>query len=56
MGASELKKSLYDLRARLAIDLVTDHGLTLAESARQLGVSTSAVSKLFIRKGKVNRN
>ena len=44
------------LRARLAIDLVKEHGLTLAESARQLGVSTSAVSKIFIRKGKINRS
>ena len=43
---------ISDLRARLAIDLVTDHGLTLAESARQLGVSTSAVSKIFIRKAR----
>jgi putative transposase len=44
------------LRTRMAIGLVKDHGLTLAETARQLGVSTSAVSKIFLRKDKVNRD
>jgi putative transposase len=47
---------ISDLRALLAIDLVKDYGLTLAETARQLGVSTAAVSKIFLRKGKANRN
>ena len=36
-------------RIKLAIELVTDHGLTLAETARQLGVSTSAISKILSR-------
>jgi len=50
------RANISDLRSRLAIDLVKNHGLTLAETARQLGVSTSAVSKIFLRKGKANRN
>ena len=45
---------ISDLRARLAIELVSENGLTLAESARQLGVSTSAISKIIIRKNKAN--
>jgi len=40
---------LSELRARLAMELVRDYGLTLAETARQLGVSTSAVSQILIR-------
>jgi REP element-mobilizing transposase RayT len=45
-----------DLRARLAIELVKDYGMTLAEAARQLGVSTSAISKIFARKYNINRS
>ena len=37
------------LRAFLAIQLVNDLGLPLAESARQLGVTTSAVAKILRR-------
>jgi REP-associated tyrosine transposase len=37
------------LRAKLAMELVRDYGLTLAETARQLGVSTSAISRIFER-------
>ena len=44
--------SLPGLRAQLAMDLVRDYGLTLAETARQLGVSTSAISKMFERSRK----
>ena len=40
---------LSNVRAKLAKDLVEDYGLTLAETARQLGVSTSAISKIFAR-------
>ena len=43
------KKKVYLLRIKLAIELGTDHGLTLAETARQLGVSTSAISKILSR-------
>ena len=37
------------LRASLAIKLVNDLGLSLAESARQLGVTTSAVARILRR-------
>jgi len=42
---------ISDLRKRLAMELISEHGLTLAETARQLGVSTPAISKIMIRKG-----
>jgi len=41
---------ISDLRKRLAIELISEHGLSLAESARQLGVSTPAISKIMTRK------
>jgi len=37
------------VRAQLALDLVENSGLTLAETGRQLGVSTSAISKILLR-------
>lgn len=37
------------MRAQLAMELVRDYGLTMAETARQLSVTTSAISKIFIR-------
>jgi REP element-mobilizing transposase RayT len=40
---------ISQLRVQLAMELVKNYGLTLAETARQLGVSTSAVSKIFFR-------
>ena len=41
---------LSDFRARLAIELVREYGLTLADTARQLGVSTSAISQILTKK------
>jgi hypothetical protein len=32
--------------------LVTEYGVTLAETGRQLGVSTSAILKILKRRGK----
>ncbi len=40
---------LPGVRAQLAMELVRDYGLTMAETARQLGVTTSAISKIFTR-------
>lgn len=37
------------IRSKLACQLVEDYGLPLAEAARQLGVSTSAISKILKR-------
>lgn len=42
---------ISDLRKKLAIELISEHGLSLAESARQLGVSTPAISKIITREG-----
>jgi putative transposase len=46
------RSRLSEVRRQLAMELVTYYGLTLAETARQLGVSTSAISKIFTRKMK----
>jgi putative transposase len=43
--------NIPSIRARLATELVESLGLTLAETARQLGVSTPAISKILVRKG-----
>ena len=40
---------LSEVRAQPAKELVEDYGLTLAETARQVGVPTSAISKVFAR-------
>ena len=40
------------VRKHLAMELVEGYGLTLAEVARHLGVSTSAISRIFERKRK----
>ena len=37
------------VRAKIAIGLVKTHGVSLAEVARHIGVSTSAVSKMITR-------
>jgi REP element-mobilizing transposase RayT len=43
------RKAVSKVRAQLAIELVKSHGLALAEVARQLGVSTSSISKIIKR-------
>ena len=40
---------LSEVRVQLSMELVKNYGLTLAETACQLGVSTSAISKIFVR-------
>ena len=42
-------KEVSKLRTSLAIELVNDYGLSLAECARQLGVSTSAIAQILRR-------
>ncbi len=42
--------SVSSVRFRLALEMVQNHGFSLAEAARQLGVSTSGISKLLLRK------
>jgi putative transposase len=47
-GGSRRRKA-SKARARIAMGLVKTHGVTLAEAARLLGVSTSAISKIIKR-------
>jgi len=43
------RKHITQIRAKLAIQLVEDKGISMAEAGRQLGVSTSAISKIIAR-------
>jgi len=43
------RKEISWVRVQIAIGLVKTHGVALAEIARQLGVSTSAISKIIKR-------
>jgi REP element-mobilizing transposase RayT len=42
--------SISQLRSELAFQLVNEFGIPLAETGRQLGVSTSAISKMLMRR------
>jgi len=41
------RKEVNGVRALIATGLVKKHGITLAEVARKVGVSTTAVSKII---------
>ena len=41
--------SISKIRSKLAGNLVEEFGISFAEAARQLGVSTSAISKIISR-------
>jgi len=43
------RKEISEVRKRIALELVQRHGVALAEIARRVGVSTSAVSKILKR-------
>ena len=43
------RRCIAQVRSHIAHKMVEDYGLTLAETARQLGVSTSAISKILQR-------
>jgi len=47
--AGSRNRDISRLRSDLAVTLIREFGLSLAETARQLGISTSAVSKLLSR-------
>jgi len=51
LKASSRRKEVSGVRARIAMGLVKRYGVALAEVARQLGVSTSAISKIIKRAG-----
>ena len=58
MSLGEVAEGGYSrLGAQLAIELTEGYGLTLAEAGRQLGVSTSAISKIYMRNsGKISQS
>jgi len=47
--------AISDLRGDLAVELVSEYGISLAEAGRQLGVSTSAISKILERRKSKSR-
>lgn len=47
------RAEISKVRSRLASDLVKKHGISMAKTARQLGVSTPAISHLLRRKKEV---
>jgi len=46
------RKEVSAIRGRIAIGLVEKYGIALAEAARRVGVSTSAISKIMQRANK----
>lgn len=46
------RKHITRIRSLIAIKLVKDYGISLAETARSLGVSTSAISKIVSKSKK----
>jgi predicted HTH domain antitoxin len=46
------RQPVATVRGQLAVQLVTELGLSLAEAARHLGISTSGVAKILSRRGK----
>jgi hypothetical protein len=49
LRSNSRRRSVSRLRANLAMKLVQELGLSLAETARQLGLSTSAVAQILRR-------
>jgi len=49
LRAGSRRKPVSDVRRQLVRQLVRDHGVSLAESARQTGVSTSAIPRIMTR-------
>jgi len=43
------RRPLPEIRKKIAVKLVNQHGLSLAETARQLGLTTSAISQILRR-------
>lgn len=47
------RKAVSRIRSKLTIDLVQRHGVSLSETARHMGVSTSAIGNLLKRRGQL---
>jgi len=52
LGRGGRRQPAATVRAKLAVALVTELGVSLAESARHLGISTSGIAKILSRRGK----
>lgn len=48
MAATPIRRRCREARVGLAVQLVTQVGLSLADAARQLGVCTSGIAKALI--------
>ena len=53
LRAGSRKQPLPKIRKQLTANFVSEYGLSLAETARQLGISTSAVAQIIRRDRKV---
>jgi REP element-mobilizing transposase RayT len=51
LKAGSRRNQVSAVRSRISIELVKAHGVSLAEVARQVGVSTSAINKIIDRAG-----
>jgi len=51
LGRGGRRQPVATVRAKLAVALVTELGVSLAESARHLGISTSGIAKILSRRG-----
>ena len=49
LRAGSRREHISRVRSRVAVELVENYGIPLAELARELGVSTSAISKILTR-------
>ena len=49
LASGSRRRKVTKVRAQIVIGLVKDHGVSLAEVARRVGVSTSAISKMIKR-------
>lgn len=49
LRAGSRREHISRVRSRVAVELVENYGIPLAEVARELGVSTSAISKILTR-------
>ncbi len=49
MKSGSRRKEVSQTRNRLVVVLVKEYGITFAECARRLGVTTSAIAKILVR-------
>jgi REP element-mobilizing transposase RayT len=52
LKAGSRRKQVSEVRARIAVKLVKNYGVSYAEAARQLGISTSGIARILERSGR----